>query len=140
MIREFNKKRNFMLMVNYRAWKSSYILVTLVVLTLLFALVMPQPQKFKNQDLFDAVVENNVTKAKALIAKGAEVNILLPTGFPLISLAIEYENEKMLSLLMLDAADLSRKYKGYDIIDHAAGKKNKNLLKMIVQALERREK
>ena len=123
-------------MVNYKAWKSSYILLALVVLSLLFAFVMPQPQKFKNQDLYKAVVENNVTKAQQLIKQGAEINILLPKGFPLISLAIEYENEKMLSLLMLDASELSRKYKGYSIIDHAAQKKNKNLLKMIVKALE----
>lgn len=129
-----------MLMVNYKAWKSTYILLTLVLLTLIFAFFMPQPQKFKNQDLYDAVLENNTTKAKALIANGAEINILLATGFPLLSLAIEYENEEMLSLLMLDPDDLSRDYKGYSIIEHAAKKKNKNILKKIVQVLESRRK
>ena len=129
-----------MLLVNFKAWKSSVIVAALIVVTLLFAFVVPPTQKSKNIKLYEAVVENNTTKARAWIDQGAEVEILLPTGFPLISLAIEYENEEMLELLMLDAQSLSIKYKGYSIIDHAAQKKNRNLLKMIVQALQRRKK
>jgi len=129
-----------MLLVNFKAWKSSVIVAALIVVTLLFAFVVPPTQKSKNIKLYEAVVENNTTKARAWIDQGAEVEILLPTGFPLISLAIEYENEEMLKLLMLDAQSLSIKYKGYSIIDHAAQKKNRNLLKMIVQALQRRKK
>lgn len=129
-----------MLMVNYKAWKSSAILAVLVIFTLLFAFVMPESQKSKNLSLYEAVLENNTTKAEKLIANGAEKEILLPTGYPLISLAIEYENEEMLKLLMLDAQSLAHKYKAYSIIDHAVQKKNRNILKMIVQALQRRDK
>lgn len=129
-----------MLLVNFKAWKSSVILAALVTVSLLFAFVMPETQRSKNLRLYEAVVENNVTKASKVVEEGAETKILLPTGFPLISLAIEYENEEMLKLLMLDAQSLSLKYKGYSIIDHAAQKKNKKLLKMIVHALEKRDK
>jgi len=127
-----------MLLVNFKAWKSSAILGALVLLTLLFAFVMPESQRSKNLSLYEAVVENNVTKVRLLIEKGADINILLPKGFPLISLAIEYENEDMVTLLMLDASSLARRYKGYSIIDHAAQKKNRNILKLVVDALERK--
>lgn len=126
-----------MLIVNFTAWKSTYILATLIVLSIVFAFLMPQTQESKNIRLYEAVIENNVTKARIMIDKGAKRNILLPSGYPLLSLAIEYENEAMMDLLMLDAANLSRTYKGYRFIEHAAKKKNKKLLDKIIEALEK---
>ena len=129
-----------MLLVNFKKWKNRDILLALVVITLLFAFFMPQTQRSKNMDLYNAVVENNVTKVKQWIEKGAEKNLLLPKGFPLISVAIEYENEAMVELLMLDTEDLIRDYKGYRIMDHMAKKNNKKILQLMVKALEQDKK
>ena len=127
-----------MLMVQFKAWKNTHIFLGLLLLSLVAMMIAPQTQPSKNLYLYEAVVENNVTKAKIYIDKGADVELLLPKGFPLISVAIEYENSEMLKLLMLDKKGLSRTYKdGYTIIDHAASKSNKALLALLLEALER---
>ena len=126
-----------MLLVNFKSWKSSYILVALVVITLIFAFLMPQTQKMKNLDLYEAVVENNITKARQSIQNGAQTDLLLPQGYPLLSLAIEYENQEMLSLLIKDVTPLKREYKNYNIITHVSQKKNKKMVTLIVEALEK---
>ena len=129
-----------MLLVNFKSWKSSYILVALVVITLFFAFLMPQTQKSKNLELYAAVVENNITQARQSIQKGAQTDLLLPQGYPILSVAIEYENQEMLALLLKDETPLKREYEGYNMITHASQKKNKNLLILIVEALEKDRK
>jgi hypothetical protein len=127
-----------MLLVEFRAWKNWHILVALVLLSIATYYITPKTQYSKNLHLYDAVVENNFTKASLMVKEGAETNILLPTGYPLISVAIEYENVEMTKLLMLDAEALSLDYKGYRIVDHAAQKKNRKILEMISKSLESR--
>ena len=129
-----------MLLVNFKSWKSSYILASLVVITLFFAFLMPQTQKSKNLELYAAVVENNITQARQSIKKGAQIDLLLPQGYPIISVAIEYENPEMLELFLKDVAPLKREYKDYNIMTHASQKKNKKMVTLLVEALEKDRK
>ena len=127
-----------MLLVNFKKWSNTHIFLALVIISILFALFMPQTQYSKNLNLYEAVVENNITKAQMWINKGAEKNLLLPKGFPLISVAIEYDNEAMVSLLMLSSQELTRDYKGYRIMDHAMKKDNKEILGLLIKTLEKK--
>ena len=127
-----------MLLVNFKKWSNTHIFLALVIISILFALFMPYTQYSKNLNLYEAVVENNITKAQMWINKGAEKNLLLPKGFPLISVAIEYDNEAMVSLLMLSSQELTRDYKGYRIMDHAMKKDNKEILGLLIKTLEKK--
>ncbi len=127
-----------MLLVNFKKWDNRTIFITLFVLTLLFALFMPQTQVSKNSKLFEAVMENNVSKAALWIDKGAQKNISIPKGFPLISIAVEFENLTMIKLLMLGKEELMRDYKGYKIMDHVIKTKNKEIIELFIAALEKK--
>jgi hypothetical protein len=124
-----------MLLVNFKKWSNTNIFIALVLITVVFAFFMPQSQRSKNIKLYEAVLENNITRAQHWIDKGAQKNLLLPKGIPLISLAIEHENAAMVTLLMLEKEDLSRDYKGYHIIEHAIKKDNKKILEMMIKTL-----
>jgi len=95
---------------------------------------VPPFQKTKNKALYYAVAKNDLTKARFEIEQGAKRNLLLDNGLPLISLAIEFENQEMVKLLLDESIDLKREYaKGYWIMEHAKEKQNPKLLDIFVQ-------
>ena len=121
---------------HFQSWKIPSIVFTLVVLSLVFMFV-PPTQSMKNRVLYQAVSENNVTKASKVIKEGAQTNIQLPGGLPLISLAIEYENAELVKLLLSDDLNVSADYSGYVMMEHALEKNNKDIVLLLVEHIKK---
>ena len=120
---------------HFKSWKVPSILGALVLLSLIF-LFVPPTQSMKNRALYQAVRENNITKAIISIQEGAQTQLLLPGGLPLISLAIEFENEKLVELLVNEDLNISYNYDGYHIMEHALEKKNKSIILLLMKYLK----
>ncbi len=122
------------LLANFKSWKISYIFIALVIMSVIFVFVPPF-QKTKNKALYYAVAKNDLQKVKFELDHGANKNLILDTGLPLISIAIELENIEMVKLLLDETIDLNRSYaKGYWIVEHAKEKNNPELLDVFVES------
>ena len=121
---------------DFRSWKSTYIIGALVVMSLFFAIFMPKTQALLNKELVKAVFENNVTKVKIAIDEGANIDLLLPKGQPLISVAIESGNIEILELLYVNANSLRKYFNGYIPLEHAIAKNRKDVLIYLLGKIE----
>lgn len=63
--------------------------------------------KTKEEKLFKAIIEENLAKAKALLANGADVNALINGGFTPLHKAAEEGNSLMAALLIAESADVN---------------------------------
>ena len=118
------------LLANFRSWKVSYILIALVIMSVIFVFIPPF-QKTKNKALYYAVAKNDLQKVKFELDHGANRNLILDNGLPLISLAIELENVELTALLLDKTIDLNSSYgKGYKIMQHVKEKDNPELEKL----------
>ena len=126
-----------MIQAKFYQWRPLYIIIALFVISAL-AFFLPLTQTQKNEALFKAVVENNTTKVKYWIDQGAQTNLLTPAGVPLLSLAIEYENEALFKLLASCKIDYAKRYRNdYTLMEHAIEKNAVTFIKLIVKHIDR---
>lgn len=125
-----------MIQAKFYQWRPLHIIVALIVISGL-AFFLPLTQTQKNEELFNAVVENNMTKADYWVKQGAQTYLLTPAGVPLLSVAIEYQNPVLFKLLAGCRIDYARHYKnGYNLMEHAIDKGNVTIIKLIIKQIE----